>query len=53
MGVVVKDTMIIYPRESECGRFAVDPYEYYGLSSEEVEFLEEQQAQLDLIVPED
>ena len=32
--------MVIYdPTVSECGRFSVDPLEYYGLSSEQVKTL--------------
>jgi len=36
---VVNDMEIYAPTVSECGRFAVDPMEAYGLTPDDVEYL--------------
>jgi hypothetical protein len=35
----INDTLIYCPTMSECGRFAVNPLEHYGLKKDDVEFL--------------
>jgi hypothetical protein len=35
----IKGTLIYCPTMSECGRFAVNPLEHYGLKKDDVEFL--------------
>lgn len=45
--VVVQGTAVIHPDLSQCGRFLVNPIEYYSLTPEEIAFLYDQEDILD------
>jgi hypothetical protein len=48
-GYTINGTFIVDPRRSECGRFEVDPAEYYGLTEQEVTALERANEGRDLL----